>query len=453
MKQINKRKLIGAAALLLIVLLIGLCAVILYPDAPTSDTVGTVRLNVETYLAGKNQPTHPSVMVFDEPWNGYRYWMAYSPYPLSNGEEENACIAVSNDLYDWSVPYGLANPVADNEETNCNELKDPHLLYRADLDRLEVWYLGRVAEHLGGNNHDLILFRKYSSDGVNWSDYEIMDVVKYLSPSVTWDGEKYQMWSIGYDMWDTTGQFVYQESSDGFEWTEPVQCSIDGACGDIDIWHGSMYAYEDGFHFVYIAASEKQKIYYCTSSDGITFSDKQVIVENGGWWSNFYRPTLVMEQGSVACIYGVINDVNEWYLSMSTGPELSELKGISSNDMDRMHQMADDVTDTKSAVYRLGVLKDSVKSYLSWKFIALMMAEMLCVAVLYHLRSSRRLLWCAAAANILLSIAYIFIRRGFNGSISFFGAILAFLLVNAVFMFILSYLALWTDRKKHKESR
>ena len=30
---------------------------------------------------GTNQPTHPSVVKFEQPWNGYLYWMAMTPYP------------------------------------------------------------------------------------------------------------------------------------------------------------------------------------------------------------------------------------------------------------------------------------------------------------------------------------------------------------------------------------
>ena len=79
-----------------------------------NNTVGLTRLNIETYLAGKDQPTHPSIVSFDDEWNGYKYWMAYTPYPEANGEEENPCIAVSNDLYKWETPVGMVNPIADN---------------------------------------------------------------------------------------------------------------------------------------------------------------------------------------------------------------------------------------------------------------------------------------------------------------------------------------------------
>ena len=98
---------------------------------------------LETYLAGDNQPTHPSVYDFGKKWNGYRYWMSYSPYPYANGEEENPCLAVSNDMQSWTVPSGLFNPVAFNEETACDELKDPHIVYNNTTDSIEMWYLGR----------------------------------------------------------------------------------------------------------------------------------------------------------------------------------------------------------------------------------------------------------------------------------------------------------------------
>ena len=54
--------------------------------------------------------------------------MAYSPYPNANGAEENPCVCVSNDVIHWVTPDGLYNPIAFNEETACDELKDPHIV-------------------------------------------------------------------------------------------------------------------------------------------------------------------------------------------------------------------------------------------------------------------------------------------------------------------------------------
>ena len=175
-----------------ILISVGVCAIIFimncFRNITPPESVGSVRLNIETYRAGENQPTHPSVVSFEIPWHGYSYWMAYSPYPYANGEEENPCVAASNDLLYWETPEGLANPIGDNEETGCDELKDPHILYREDLDRLEVWYLGRQSVALGGDGTSLLLMRKWSKDGIHWSELEIMTQTKYLSPSILWDG-------------------------------------------------------------------------------------------------------------------------------------------------------------------------------------------------------------------------------------------------------------------------
>ena len=53
------------------------------------------------------------------------------------------CVRV-NDMYYWSVPDGLYNPIAFNEETACDELKDPHIVYNDDLDRLEFGISGEL---------------------------------------------------------------------------------------------------------------------------------------------------------------------------------------------------------------------------------------------------------------------------------------------------------------------
>lgn len=427
--------------------------VIAAPVGQRNSNVGEVRLNIETYLAGKNQPTHPSVVVFEEPWNGFRYWMSYSPYPYANGEEENPCIAVSNDLYDWSVPYGLVNPIADNEETGCHELKDPHLLYRQDLDRLEVWYLGRVSENLGGNNYDLILFRKFSEDGVHWSDYEVMDSVNYLSPSVYWNGEKYQMWSIGYDMWNTTGTFVYQESVDGMSWTEPVPCVIDGQKSELDIWHGSVYVQNGTCHFVYIGMSEKQNVYYCSSNDGIVFGQKQVIVQNDGVWDFFYRPALVMEQGEVACIYGVVNNANEWYLSMSTGSDISDMQGISAGDTERMHEMPDDVTDTRSLRFRVGKLTSIFERFFRVKLLGIVVFELILMLFIKKLSTSKLFVGTALLANVALTAVHLFLRMKPVDGMEFVGASVAFLALNGVSFVALSYVYLLRNFINQREGR
>lgn len=379
-------------------------------DVNADDSVGKVRLNIETYLAGQDQPTHPSVIGFDNKWNGYRFWMVYTPYPEANGEEENPSIAVSNDLYKWETPYGMTNPISYNEETGCNELKDGHILYRNDLNRLEIWYLGRVSKNLGGDGNSLTLFRKYSYDGIIWSSYEIMDKVEYLSPSIIWDGNKYKMWSIGFDTYKTTGTLVYQESKNGFDWTEPIQCSIGNQIDNLELWHGAV-SYDSTnniYYFVYIPdANNSQTIELCESNDGIHFTENQSIIKNDKktLWKRFYRPCLLVYKEEYHLFYGVITEDNKWYISYSKGKSLHELKGITSGDCSKMVTLRSDVIDTNSIGYIFRTIYHSICNDLRPET-GLIILVILFLDIILKQRQKR--IFFKLVCSVLLSVVYTF---------------------------------------------
>ena len=319
-----------------------------------SKNVGKVSLYLETYRSGKNQPTHPDIIKFNDEWNGYKYWMSYTPYPYADGEEENPSIAVSNDLYKWTTPKGLANPIANNEEVGCDELKDSILLYRKDLDRLEVWYLGRLCENLGGDGKTLTLFRKTSTDGSNWSKFEVMcDFVGYTSPSIIWIEEKYLCWAIKPNIDGRDSELHYLESKDGCLWENKKVCTISESMIN-DIWHGSVKYNDNGYYeFVYIpSASNSQNIYYTKSKDGITFDKKQSIIENDKSWSRFYRPTILYNNGFYSVIYGVITKENKWLISMSNDSDIRSLKGINEDDICKMNGLPVEKTIDKKQFYK-----------------------------------------------------------------------------------------------------
>ena len=324
-----------------------------------NESVGHISLYIETYLAGKNQPTHPNVIKFDKPWHGYKYWMGYTPYPNGDGEEENPSIAVSNDMYKWETPKNLANPIADNEETGCNELKDSQLIYRDDLDRLEMWYLGRVSKNLGGDGETLLLFRKISKDGINWSKYQVMREFKYVSPAIIWDGEKYCVWGIGFEGQGTKGVFDYFESKDGVNWSGPVHCKIGNDSKTLDMWHGNV-SYNEKlkcYELVYTPLSNQQ-VYYTTSKDKINFEKSKVIVQNDGSWNYLYRPTLLFDNDQYYCLYGAISENSENYITMSTGKDIDNLNGISDGDISKMTGIPmEKQTQKKSLIERLSEFK------------------------------------------------------------------------------------------------
>ena len=300
---------------------------------------GNVALDIRTYFAGLNQPTHPNVISFDTPWHGYRYYMAYTPYPYGNGFEENPCIAASNDLIHWEKPAGVINPIATSEELACDELKDSHLLYRKDLDRLELWYLGRIDSTLakGGQLHCL---RKVSADGRSWSGYEVMysfSEFNLVSESVIYDGA-YLFWGIRHSKEDTGLYFM--RSEDGIHWSEPEKCGIPDAVLT-DMWHGTVIFQEGRYHFVWVGNSGKarSKIYYSSSADGIRFSAPRVIVENDAGWEFLYRPCLLKDKDQWYCYYGVIRCDGKWLISMSRGGSLQNLTGVTPEELGKTSQL------------------------------------------------------------------------------------------------------------------
>lgn len=267
-----------------------------------SQSEGSAVLNIETYIDGQNQPTHPAVIDMKREWNGYRYWMSYSPYPNADGAEENPCIGVSNDMIHWTTPDGLYNPIAFNEETACDELKDPHIVYNNDLNRMEIWYLGRTDSTIksGGT---LLLFRKVSSDGVHWSEYEIMrDLVGYLSPSIVYSEGKYKLWAIEPSTSGREGALAYSESTDGDTWTPFEKCTFGGYYGIEKIWHGAV-SLDDTYRFAFIEDSGKSNtILYTESHDGITWERPVPIVRKENFWKAFYRPCILYSDGRLYCI-------------------------------------------------------------------------------------------------------------------------------------------------------
>lgn len=315
--------------LILSALAIAISVVIKLTKVQYTNNEAASYLPIKTYIDGKNQVTHPSAIDFDSTWNGYRYWLAYTPYPYGVGGEENPSLAVSNDLKVWDTPDGLYNPIANNEEVNCDELKDSHLVYRSDINRLEMWYMGRLNSTIKSGG-DLLLFRKYSYDGINWSEYEIMRTMNgTTSPSIIFEDGKYKLWSIvaSQNNDTTNGQLLYAESSNGFEWNDYQSCTF-GNDHHLSIWHGSVSKCDNNYHFVWIEDSGKSNVIkYAISKDGVTFSSPEIVVKKAAGWKAFYRPHIIKNETGYNLFYGVITYENEWYIALSFGKDIKSLIG------------------------------------------------------------------------------------------------------------------------------
>lgn len=116
---------------------------------------------------------HPKAVCFHYPWNGYRYWLSFSPYPKADDAKENPHILASNDLKNWIEPDGFKNPL-DNTPPNYEHAvvynSDPELFYNEDTGELECWW--RFVDDSEGKS--VVIYRRCSSDGIHWTEKEVM---------------------------------------------------------------------------------------------------------------------------------------------------------------------------------------------------------------------------------------------------------------------------------------
>ena len=307
----------------------------LYSEIKISDTerfekaLPKVPLQIETYKNGANEPYHPSIVKFDTAWNGYKYWMAYTPFPSE--AEENPCICASNDLIKWETPAGLINPLDkphDYDTGATGYWSDTNLLYNPDTDRLECFYRGIGASATGENN----ICRKTSSDGITWSDRETIFTFtggSYVSQSVIYENGKYTMYFC-------RPSEIY-ESTNGINWSKTGSYSFFPT--NYNFWHQDIIKTDIGYELVGMeSVGSNTRIIHFTSTDGIIFKNGKEIVKvldnNKYGIKGFYKPALVKENGIYYLFLSInwTNGTNGMSLAISDKlNDITSIKGIDQN--------------------------------------------------------------------------------------------------------------------------
>lgn len=292
----------------------------------TTDTVASGVLAIPTpYWDGTdweystNQTVHPSVVQFDEDWNGYKYWMAFTPYPFADVTKENPSIVASHDGIAWEVPDGVTNPIVDYEGEFILYNSDTSLLYIPETDEMEMWY--RQVQWI--QDSDLlaeVIFRVKTTDGINWTSpeemvyFESKDIIQYISPSVIYEDNVYKMWAM------RDYQVFYSESPDGKNWSDAVFVKTDGM--DYDTWHPSVVKIDNLYYMLNYANSDD--IRYSISTDGLNFGPETIIIEPETGYS-LYRASLATGSLGYYVYYGNISPEGQWSIWLATGPDLDHL--------------------------------------------------------------------------------------------------------------------------------
>lgn len=289
--------------------------------------------NAATYLNtptpdGTGKTTHPSVldMVAETgtTWNGYRYWMAHTPYAGSAVALENPCVAASHDKTTWVTPDGLTNPI-DPWPGGSGYNSDPDLIWNPD-DGVMVCYWRDYQPGTPGGN--LMFCYSESADGVTWTPQANGIQLTYtggagdggiFSPAILRVGPgDWRMWNVGMP---TSGESQVRYATDHTgPWSAPTNLAFNGVSGGIvvtgGLWHWDIIEHGGIFYGLAIAnrSLNAANIYAMTSADGIAWALNTTPVLQGraDWDRQLYRPTLTMGSGG---------RVDVWYSAYSAGSD------------------------------------------------------------------------------------------------------------------------------------
>jgi hypothetical protein len=259
------------------------------------------------------QAVHPDVIHFDQPWMGWEYWMAFTPFPGGAVSFENPSIAVSHNGLNWHVPDGLTNPLVPAPATGYNS--DPDLSF--DRERGELVLIYRTVA--SGYNQ---ISEMRSSDGVHWGrparlfrrrNHGIVSPAMVLAP----DGGA-RIWYVdaGSASCDKRVTHVKMQSAKtpdalrdpGLErpWSKPVGVTM--AQPGYNIWHLDVSWIEarNEYWAVYSAypgtSCTTQELFFARSSDGVNWQTYAIpFVRHGDlpWTSgSMYRASVLFDAAS-----------------------------------------------------------------------------------------------------------------------------------------------------------
>lgn len=283
---------------------------------------------------GNNQGFHPKVISFPNLWNGYKYWIAYTPYPNSNVEKENPTINASNDLINWISPKGCHNPLDIPKNPGINHYNsDTHLLYNIDTKELEIFW-----RYVNIENNTVIIYKKTSKNGIKWSRRLIFLKSKnrlekdYMSPSIIYENKIYKIWYINKNK-------IYYIEKNANILSKPRMLNINYK-NKYNAWHFDLiYNSEKKLYelisCIYINQKNYRKmpLYYTSSKDNIIWNKPFLIMKpskNQNKWDSegLYRSSLLYEKGNYYLFYSGHDKFYNVGIGLMYGKTLKDLKPL-----------------------------------------------------------------------------------------------------------------------------
>ena len=284
---------------------------------------------------GYNQPYHPSVVYFKDGWNGWKYWMAFTPFPVDGkpypDRWENPCVVVSQDGVHWQYPDRMKflDELTEEQINNKNYYSDTHLIYNSDEDCLQLFY--RL--NAGLNNDDISIFRIKSYNGIDWSGKERIESVERelyspepVSQAVVYHNEKYKMWYVANKKESIKKEIRFMESYDGRIWNNNALIKLYGKV--VNPWHIDCQ-YIDGKYYLLIYSFDTTLTLW-KSDNGVDFDFiKQILkpsIRAGVFYNvRLYRSCLIKNEKEWR-VYFSAHSGKSHQIGLMTGKEVINFK-------------------------------------------------------------------------------------------------------------------------------
>lgn len=292
-------------------------------------------LTMINYL-GNTENIHPKVLYFQNGWNGYKYWMAYTPYPKGDIKAENPCVSASNDGIRWDAPTGLVNPLDPYPGDGYNS--DTHLVYRGDLDQLEVWWREM------NNNGRRYFWRRVSKNGINWEEKELIREVnntgEMLSPAVIYEDGVYKIWFCRARLSGNDFLMYCEVDKNLQSWTKDVSLPIDWDADNLRAWHLDVIKTIKGYEMVVCAydqdtgSNNSADLYHIIQKNDGTCTKPDLILgrslnPEAIDFQAIYRSSLLLIDNVYYVYYSAINRSGNRAMALSYGKDLKGLNGYS----------------------------------------------------------------------------------------------------------------------------
>lgn len=260
-----------------------------------------------------NQPVHPSILYFRNKWNGYSYWIAFTPYPDADSSFENPCVVASNDMVDFVSP--TSNPLVESPSGSAYN-SDTHIVMSPD--GLTMYLLFRERGIAKKNNLKIMS----TTDGVSWTDPITVlsgttGVQDFATPSAYWNGSAWVLITHNLDSgatgWDVERRV--SETSDimgSYGTAELINIPYpDGVTG---WWHSFFMQNESGQVLGVIQNASgvggSGNIYLCQSfDDSVNFTKPKVLWPEGGR----YRSTFCIRDNDIQMLMSDFNGTMYFY--------------------------------------------------------------------------------------------------------------------------------------------